>query len=132
MKDDLTFASATAIARAIRTGRVSASAMLEHYLNRVARHNDDVNAIVVLRADEARARARAADEAIARGEIWGPLHGVPMTIKESYDWEGTATTWGVPELKHNIARKNSVVVERMLAAGVVAAGYVAVRCRNGL
>ena len=45
-----------------------------------------------------------------------------MTIKESYDWEGTATTWGVPELKHNIARKNSVVVERMLAAGVVLFG----------
>ena len=68
--------------------------------------------------EEARERAIAADDAIAKGVRVGPLHGVPMTIKESYDWIGTPTTWGVPELKDNIAQTNSVVVDRMLAAGV--------------
>ena len=122
MQHDLTFASATEIARAIRTGRISASAMLEHYLSRVARHNDDVNAIVVLRADEARALARAADEAMARGDIWGPLHGVPMTVKEAFDWRGTPSTWGFSEHTERCPQEDSLAVQRLMAAGAVLFG----------
>lgn len=122
MGTDLHFKTAVELAAMIRAKEIGCADLLEHFLTRCEMHNAGLNAIIVWKRDEARARARQADEALAKGEVWGPLHGVPMTIKESYDWEGTATTWGVPELKHNIARKNSVVVERMLAAGVVLFG----------
>lgn len=86
------------------------------------RYNPKLNAIIHLDRERARERARAADAALARGEVWGPFHGVPMTIKESFDVEGWPTTWGRPDLKDNVARRNSVVVDRMLAAGVVLFG----------
>jgi amidase len=122
MGADLHFKTAVELAEMIREKEIGCVELLEHFLTRCDRHNAGLKAIIVWRRDEARARSRHADDALAKGEVWGPLHGVPMTIKESYDWEGTATTWGMPELKDNIARKNSVVVERMLAAGVVLFG----------
>src|SRR2546427_708842 len=72
--------------------------------------------------DRCRARARAADRALASGDSWGPLHGVPMTVKESYDVAGLPTTWGVPTHKGNIAASDAVVVERLLGAGAVIFG----------
>lgn len=122
MTDDLHFKTATELATLIKSKKISCVELLDHFLARCDKYNPDLNAIVVWKVEDARARAVAADAALSKGEVWGPLHGVPMTIKESYDWEGTATTWGVPELKDNIARKNSVVVDRMLEAGVVLFG----------
>src|SRR5207247_554543 len=58
------------------------------------------------------------DRALARRDTWGPLHGVPMTIKESYDVAGLPTTWGVPTYKNNVATRNAVAVDRLLGAGV--------------
>ncbi len=75
--------------------------------------------------DRPRGRAQAgpaADHALANGESWGPLHGVPMTIKESYDVVGLPTTWGIPELKDNYPDRNALAVDRLLAAGVVLFG----------
>ena len=63
------------------------------------------------------AEARAADKAHARGESLGPLHGLPITIKESYNLAGTATTWGVPDYAGNIATTDSETVSRLKAAG---------------
>ncbi len=71
---------------------------------------------------QARERARAADAALAKGEVWGPLHGVPMTVKESFKVAGLPTTWGNPPWKDNIAADNAVLVERLLAAGAVIYG----------
>src|SRR5262249_22235223 len=85
-------------------------------------YNPRLNAIIATDFDTARKRARAADRALAKGDTWGPLHGVPMTIKESYDIVGMPTTWGVPELKDNIASKNALAVDRMLGTGVVLFG----------
>jgi amidase len=118
----LHFMTAVQLAEMVRTKKVGCAELLDHFVGRCEAHNPGLNAIIAWKLDEARARARAADDALAKGEIWGPLHGVPMTIKESYDWEGTPTTWGVPALKDNIAKTNSVVVERMLAAGVTLFG----------
>src|SRR6185437_1166483 len=64
----------------------------------------------------------AADAALARGDNWGPLHGVPITVKESYDVAGMPTTWGVPELKTNIPTRNALAVDRLLGAGAVLFG----------
>jgi amidase len=119
---DLHFRTAVELAAMLRCKEVGCLELLEHFLARCDTYNERLNAIVAWKVDAARARAREADAALARDELWGPLHGVPMTIKESYDWEGTPTTWGVPELKDNIAKRNSVVVDRILAAGVILFG----------
>ncbi len=87
--------TAVQLAEMVRTKKVGCAELLDHFVGRCEAHNPGLNAIIAWKLDEARARARAADDALAKGEIWGPLHGVPMTIKESYDWEGTPTTWGV-------------------------------------
>ncbi len=119
---ELAFLPALELAEAIRGKRVGCVELLTHYLARVERINPALNAIVVLDRDRAMDRARAADAALARGEVWGPLHGVPMTIKESYDVAGLPTTWGKPELADSRAEANAVVVDRMLDAGVVLFG----------
>jgi len=76
----------------------------------------------VTQLEKARARARQADEALARGEDWGPLHGLPMTVKESYDIEGLPTTRGNPLLRDNIASADAVACERLQNAGAVIFG----------
>ena len=91
---DVTLKSAADQAQAVRNGNISARELLAATLDRYRRFNDDLNAVVFTRIDEAEARANAADEATARGESWGPLHGVPMTIKEPWDWVGFAVVFG--------------------------------------
>ena len=79
------FAGATQIAEDIRSKKTTARAVLEAYLDRMDRYNPDLNAIIVSDPDAARLRADDLDSKAARDEWLGPLHGVPMTIKESYD-----------------------------------------------
>ena len=119
---DLAFASAGELAGRVRNKDISSAELLAYYFERVDRFNSDLNAIIVQVREEAMARARQADEALARGEHWGPLHGVPMTVKESYDVAGTPTTWGVPELKDNIAARDALSISRLKAAGAVIFG----------
>lgn len=119
---EFAFKSAVELAALIREGEVGCLELLEYFLERGERFGPGINAIVVLDAERARTRAREADEALARGENWGPLHGVPMTIKESYNVAGTPTTNGRPEMKDNIAPADALAVERLKAAGVVLFG----------
>ena len=111
--DDLVFLPAHTLARRIRRREVSALALLDAYLARVQRLDDATNAVVVLDVQRARQRAMAADVALARGDNWGPLHGVPMTVKESFNVSGLATTWGHLSHQHNIAQANAVAVQRL-------------------
>ena len=110
------------LAASIRQGKIGCVELLDLYLKRIEQHNQKLNAIVVFDLERARKRARAADRALAKGEVWGPLHGVPMTVKESFDVEGLPTTWGRPELKDNVPARNALAVERYLAAGAVLFG----------
>ncbi len=112
------FAGAVQIAGDIRTKKTTARDVLEGYLDRVERFNPALNAIVVSDFEGARKRADELDSLAAKGEWQGPLHGVPMTIKESYNVAGMPTTWGVPALKDNIAETNAITVDRLNAAGV--------------
>ena len=116
------FASASALARKIANREIGCVELLEFYFSRVDRLNAALNAIIVERREEAVARAKAADSALAKGECWGPMHGVPMTVKESYDVAGTPTTWGTPPMKDNIAAKDALSVARLKDAGVVIFG----------
>ena len=83
------------LADALRRRELSSRELLEHYLDRTEARNPSLNAIVTLDPDGARRAADAADAALARGDVLGPLHGVPMTIKDTYETAGIRTTCGV-------------------------------------
>src|SRR5437667_3738699 len=114
--------SSRQLAADIKKRKLGCLELLDLYLARVEKYDGALNAVVVRDFDRARTRARAADRALARRRVWGPLHGVPMTIKESYDIAGLPTTWGVPAYTRNVATKNAVAVDRLLGAGVVLLG----------
>jgi len=116
------FRSAKELAAEIRRKKIGCLELLDLYLSRVGKHNPSLNAIIAMDVESARKRARAADRALARKQVWGPLHGVPMTIKESFDVVGMPTTWGIPALKANLPPRNAVAVDRLLGAGVVLFG----------
>lgn len=119
---DIPFRSAKQLAADIRKKKIGCLELLDLYLARIEKYDGALNAVVVRDFDRARSRARAADRALSKRDVWGPLHGVPMTIKESYDVAGLPTTWGVPASRNNIATKNAIAVDRLLGAGVVLFG----------
>jgi amidase len=116
------FSSATGIAAAIRSRRVSASEVLEMYLGRIAKHNPKINAVCTLDEEGSRKRAKEADTALSKGELWGPLHGVPMTIKDALETAGLRTTAGYPPLSNHVPKKDASAVARLRAAGAVLMG----------
>lgn len=119
---ELPFRSASELAAEIKRKSISSQELLELFVSRVEAYNPKLNAIIATVLPHARERAKAADEALARGEDWGPLHGVPMTVKESFDVVGMPTTWGVPELKDNFPQRNALAVERFENAGAIVFG----------
>ena len=116
------YASAVELASTIREGRQSATEVLAAHLEWIEACNPALNAIVVLDAERAIERARAADEALARGEIWGPLHGVPFTLKDAHATAGVRTTSGYPPLADYVPTQDSTVTARLKAAGGILAG----------
>jgi amidase len=120
--DQLHYKSATALAGLIRRKKIGCLELLDHFLERIETYNPQLNAIIWMDRDKARKRARAADAALKKGKRLGPLHGVPMTIKESYNVAGSPTTWGLPELKHNVTDTTAVSAQRMIDAGVTLFG----------
>jgi amidase len=120
--NNLTFASAQELAMSIRQRHVSAAEVLEVYLAQIASHNATLNAIVTLDEESARVRAREADEALARGELWGPLHGVPVTIKDAIETANLRTTGGFPSLADYVPTTDAPVVARIRAAGAIIVG----------
>jgi amidase len=118
----LPFQTAKQLAAAVRKKKIGCLELLDLYLKRVEAYNPELNAIIATDIEGARKRARAADKAVKAGKKLGPLHGVPMTIKESYDVAGFPTTWGHPAFKDKIVEKNSLVAQRMINAGVTLFG----------
>jgi len=116
------FLPAHRLAALIRQKKIGCLEALNLYLRRIERYNPKLNAVVVLDSDRSRKQARAADWALAKGRVLGPLHGVPMTIKESFDIAGLPTTWGRPDLKDNKPQRDALAVQRLKNAGVVLFG----------
>src|SRR5262245_40275513 len=120
--DELIYASATAIARAIRETRVSAPEVGGRHMQRIAGLNTALNAVVQVAGARARVEALAADQALARGELRGPLHGVPMTIKDSLDTAGVISTGGTKGRATLVPGQDATVVARLRAAGAILLG----------
>lgn len=118
---DIVFSSTTELAAAIRTGRVSASEVLEAHLAQIEKHNPVLNAIVIMDVEAARERAKAADDALTRGEIWGPLHGVPFALKDAHATAGMRSTVGFPPLDH-VPQEDGTIAARLKAAGAILFG----------
>ena len=119
---ELAFQSATQLGALIRGGQVSSRELLDQYLERIERLNPAVNAVVTLDVERARARADAADVALRRGEIWGPLHGLPITIKDSIETAGIRTTAGAAAFSNHTPAVNAPSVERLVNAGAIVFG----------
>ncbi len=119
---DLLLSSATAQAAAIASGEVSAVELLTQTFARVDALNPKLNAVIWQNRDGAMAQAQACDAETAKGQSRGPLHGVPITVKESFDLAGSPTTWGIPEWADNIRDTDSDAVARYRAAGGIIYG----------
>lgn len=114
---ELAFQSAVELTKALRSRELGARELLDHYLERVQKYNPRLNAIVHLDEQRARVRADEADRALARGEVWGSLHGLPITIKEIFETEGFRWTMGDPDFAGRIAIRNAPAVSRLIEAG---------------
>jgi amidase len=115
------FQSATDAAQAVRRKELSSRELTEMLLARIEEVNPPLNAVVELRREAALREAAATDEAAARGDA-GPLHGVPMTIKDSFNVTELHTTWGNPAFKDFVADSDTTVVRRLRQAGAIIVG----------
>ncbi|MDY6898200.1 MAG: amidase [Cyanobacteriota bacterium] len=118
---ELIYKSAYQLARMIRERQISAVELLEAYLNQISRHNSELNAVCTLN-DKALETAKQADEALAKGENWGLLHGVPITIKDTFETKGLLTTAGYEPLRNYIPTEDATAVARLRQAGAIIIG----------
>src|ERR1700753_2196211 len=121
-ESDITSKSASELADAIRSKKLSSKAIVEAHLEQIAKVNPKLNAVVQLTADSARKEADEADAAIARGEIKGPLHGVPMTIKDTLETSGVICTGGTKGRANYVPKADATAVARLRAAGAIFLG----------
>ena len=113
---------ATRLLELIRQRKIGCRELLQLYLQRIERFNPELNAVVWLDAERAISRAEAADRALARGDPWGPLHGLPMTVKDTFEIAGMPTTAGNPLYRHHIPTHSAGAVQRLTQAGAVIFG----------
>lgn len=109
-------------ARLLRARKIGARELLDLALAQVEKHNPSLNAVIVSDIDRARKAAAAADRRLKAGRPKGMFDGVPMTIKESFDWTGTPTTWGDPRFTGNVAKSDAVALTRLTDQGAVIFG----------
>jgi amidase len=119
---DICQLSALDMTRLIRAKELSARDVMRAHLTQIERLNPVVNAIVTLAADQAMDRAAIADQRLARGEDVGPLHGLPIAHKDLQPTKGMRTTFGSPIFEHFVPPDDSLLVERIRAAGAIAVG----------
>jgi amidase len=118
----LIYTSATTLAKIIRAKEVSSEEVVNAYLRRIGAVNPKLNAIVQLTAETARVQAKEADNALARGEVKGPLHGVPFTVKDNIDTAGVICTVGTKGRVSFVPTQDATIVTRMRTAGAILLG----------
>ena len=120
--NELVFLPAHQLAQMIRDRDITALDLVEAYLSQITEHNAKLNAICTLDAGNARTRAKQADEALNQGDVWGALHGVPITIKDYFETKGLRTTAGYAPLTHYMPGQDATVVQRLREAGAILLG----------
>jgi amidase len=120
--DPVHFKSATELTRAIRHGEIKSLDLLNLYIDRIQRYNKGINAVVALDIAAARKRAAEADKALTQGQTWGPLHGLPMTVKDVFEVVGMPATSGDIRLKDYIPKHNAIAVQRLIDSGAIVFG----------
>jgi amidase len=118
----LAFATVEEMAGVIRRKEISARELLDFTFQRIDRYNPQLNAIIWQDREQALARAKQADESLAKGRVSGALHGVPVTIKESFAYRGSPNAWGLPPLQAVNSPRTAVAVERLESAGAIVVG----------
>jgi amidase len=119
---NIVFATASQLAQMIRDREVSALEVVDAYLKQIERHNQKINAIATLDAEKAIKRAKEADQALARSENWGALHGVPITVKDTFETAGLRTTAGYKPLRNHTPAQDATVVARLRQSGAILLG----------
>jgi len=120
--DPILFKPAAELTQAILSREITSLELLNRYLVSIEKNNDRINAVVALDVDAARIRAAKADKALAQGQIWGPLHGLPMTVKDGFEVVGMPATAGDPKLKSYMPERNAIAVQRLIDAGAIIFG----------
>jgi len=120
--DDLAFAPIHLLADRLRTGAVSASALLDLYLQRIRNHDAKLHAFVAVYESDARIAAEAADRSLRAGQRLGPLHGIPIALKDLLDIEGRVTTGGSLYWRERVSPVTATAVRRLAAAGMIPLG----------
>jgi amidase len=120
--NNITYTSATKLARAIRRKQLSSVEVVDAYLRRIEAVNPKINAVVQLTAEAAKMAARKADAALAKGEVQGPLHGVPFTAKDALEVAGVVSSGGALGRANFVPNEDATVVARMKAAGGILLG----------
>ena len=119
---DSPYASASELATSIREQDVSCQALAELYVGRIRQYNPALNAIVISNEADAIRTARERDDDLRQHIVRGPLHGVPVTVKESFNLSGLKTTVNFPRLKNNVATGDALIVRRLKEAGATILG----------
>jgi len=122
LRGDIVFLTATELAQKIRSGELTSLEVVDAFLSQIYEYNPQLNAIITVNDNNARERAKAADEALAQGHIWGPLHGVPITIKDNYATRSIRTTNGYLPLADFVPDYDATVVARLKKAGAIILG----------
>src|SRR5262245_52139764 len=118
----LPFRTATELAASVRAMEISRIGLLDCYLGMIEELNPGLGAVVTLDADRARREAAKADRRLARGGEAGPLHGLPVTVKDCLETAGMRTTCGAPELAGYVPEKDAEAVGRLRRAGAIVVG----------
>ena len=120
---DICFLRAVDMAKAIREKKLAAREAMQAHLRQIGRVNSKVNAIVTLVAEEQlMAQAAASDESLAKGKLLGPLHGMPVGVKDLHEAAGIRTTYGSPLHRDFVPDFDCRVVQREKAAGAIVIG----------
>ncbi|MGO3024362.1 MAG: amidase [Brevibacterium sp.] len=122
MSAEMLWWSTRELAARIAAKEVSAREALQVHLDRIDAVNPALNAVVTRDDEAAFAQTEAADSATARGESFGPLHGVPMTHKDTHDTAGMRTTWGSPLMADRVPESDAVIIARLKDAGITTSG----------
>ena len=122
MANEILYSSAIEMARAVREKQIATTELVRAHLERIEAVNPKLNAVVQIAADRAMDEARCADAALARGELKGPLHGVPFTLKDAIETEGIVTTGGTAGRRGYVPAEDATVVKRLRNAGAILLG----------